>query len=165
VLLLVTGARALTDTHAAATWAIALVRAAIDGLPADSGLYTGDARGPDAWAAACAAERGVHTVEYRLDGNRWHDGRPYAPWCVGEGVRADPGSRRWPLERNRVMVGHAADLAHIALYDVRVLALLAPWARTHGTWHTATLASDAGLRVWCAECPAALGPRREVRCG
>lgn len=49
-----------------------------------------------------------------------------------------------------------------ARISVRVLALTAPWAKTHGTEHTVARAREAGLVVEVRACPAELGPR-EVR--
>jgi hypothetical protein len=172
-LLVVTGSRVLADTPDAEAWARGVLGEVTAALPPVAVLYAGGAAGPDTWAADLARERGLSVIEYRLDGNRWtlsrlsRAVRPYAPWCEWEGVRARPGDRRWPLERNRVMIDHAALLARTAAVNlrhaVRVLALVAPWSRTHGTQHTVRLARAAGLAVDVRECPAAYGPREARR--
>jgi len=147
-ILRVTGARALADEPAAEEWAREQIATAAARIVDGGVLVTGDATGPDAWALARAEGLGRLTARYALDGCIY-TGRGIIAW----GSRtSEHTSRTWPLERNRVMVAH---VAHRAAQGRRaqVLALRAPWARTNGTAHTVTRATEAGLLVAEVICP------------
>ena len=157
--LLVTGSRALSDTHAAEVWARGMLRERITREIVDS-VVAGDARGPDEWAHEIAPP-GLWCARWCLDGavlcslgSNWHE---EARWLV-RGVPRPSTSEAWvqrALARNRAMVEHAARRPE----GVRVLALLAPWSRTRGTQHTMRLAREHSLPVEVLTCPEAYGPR------
>jgi hypothetical protein len=154
--LLVTGSRALRDTEASESWARAIIEGTIADLPSASIVVAGDAAGPDRWALRAASRRGLRTRSYRLDGVRF-DGRNglATRWCEPERL-AQFSVRRLPLERNRVMVQEIAG----AVSSWSTLALFAPWAKRHGTAHTAQLVRDAGGIVDDHTCPTDCGPGR-----
>jgi len=145
VILVVTGSRVLAGAPSADRWALDLLRAAVQ--HADT-VVTGDAGGPDAWAPSAARIAGRRWASYALDGfvRRGH----------GDPVRwgtPDPEDQRnrataaaWCLHRDRVLVADAVR-AHAAGRSVRVLALVAPWSKTHGTEYTAGEARRLGLDV------------------
>ena len=157
--LLVTGSRALSDTHAAEVWARGMLRERITREIVDS-VVAGDARGPDEWAHEVAPP-GLWCARWCLDGavlcglgSNWHE---EARWLV-RGVARPSSHDAWAqraLARNRAMIEHAARRSD----GVRVLALLAPWSRTRGTQHTMRLAREHGLPVEVLTCPEAYGPR------
>jgi hypothetical protein len=174
VALLVTGARALDPrypktpgTEASRRWAVRLLERRIMALPARAVVFTGGCEyGPDAWAKRCVFDNcrnTVDVVEYRLNGIRYVNDRTTSPeeepWPhrlpLGPGERK--GSKGWPLVRNEAMVAALAGLPDD--WTCRVLALIAPWAATGGTMHTAKLAAAAGLDVEVCDCPGAHGPR------
>lgn len=157
-LLLVTGSRALADTSAAHDWARVQLRSAVaamvpSGLPPACVLTGGCEGSPDFWVREPARARGFTVVEYRLDGGRYVNGERNGDWPHRFAYR--PGSRPWPLVRNKALV--AAAVACSEAWDVRVLALVAPWSKTHGTEYTASLAESRGLRVERLVCPEELG--------
>ena len=154
-ILLVTGSRALDDHVQALHWEREQVSARADSFRPTL-VVTGDARGPDESARVHAKRRGLPLECWSLSG--W-----VAAWGAGRDRRWWPESeppltpRHWPLERNRRMVAHVAELAKTAEATL-VLALYAPWSRTQGTAHTVGLARAAGLTVIEATCPAEYGP-------
>jgi hypothetical protein len=168
-ILLVTGARALADTAAAAIWAQDAIDEALAGMPRHGLLVTGDAAGPDRWALDVAGEPFDNDLSrswerWGLDGEV-RGGLVYGSELLARWIAAYALAHvercRVPLVRNGAMVGCVAARAGRGARVV-VLGLVAPWARTRGTAHTLGLARRAGL--WTDErvCPAALGPR-EVR--
>lgn len=146
--LLVTGARGLASQPHARRWADESLRVAIDALPRDAYVVTGDAPGPDTWAREWARVIGLRVVVYELSGHRAvqrRDGTVVRPtrWTT----QIPTGDRRWPLVRNQAMVEAVARAHRTGGIDARVLALFAPWSATHGTAHTADIAERAGLPV------------------
>jgi len=151
-LVLVTGSRDLAGHTDAAAW----VRSHLDAL-APAVVVTGDARGPDAWAAEWAREHDLTTVcrTYRLSGAvctadlmspvGWWCGRSRPPH--GDDNRALWAA--WCLHRDRVMVQHVAKRA--AKYAVTVLALTSRQSKTNGTAFTVARAKAAGLAVEAGE--------------
>ena len=148
-ILLVTGSRALADRDDSAAWAQRILRDAIR-TPEPPRVYTGDARGPDAWALALA---GAEYTQWARDGafycgmtHPWMEGWWIAPPHPPATPRTRDEWRRRLLARDRAMVAHAALCASRG-DTVRVLALRAPWSETHGTDYTAQHARAAGLDV------------------
>lgn len=142
VLVLVTGSRSL-DGHADAR---AWVDARLDAL-APTVVVTGDARGPDAWAAAWAKRHGARLASYGL-GGRILGGDPAARWTKAgpPGAEGRPVEwAAWCLHRDRVMVQHVARRAD--RYAVTVAAARALWSPTNGTAFTIARARAAGLDV------------------
>ncbi len=139
-ILLVTGSRVLEGT-AFADRARALLSSTLRGLPDRSIVVTGDARGPDAWAAELTT--GDHLAlalrVYALDG-----------WVYDERAAR---MRRWsaegantPLARNVAMVGETA-AQRAKGWDVEAFGLEARWSDTQGTAHTLAAARGAGLEI------------------
>ena len=157
--LLVTGSRALSDTHAAEVWARGMLRERITREIVDS-VVAGDARGPDEWAHEIAAKASLRHDRWCLGGDvvtRYGDGHYDGRW-LPKGTPIPTTHDAWAqraLARNRAMVEHAA----LKPESVRVLALLAPWSRTRGTQHTMRLAREHSLPVEVLTCPEAYGPR------
>lgn len=145
MILLVTGSRALADRPESREWGRDVVRDALAVLPTDALVVTGDAEGPDAWALAEGAASGRIVRVYVVNGSLTLFGGAGAEtlpnWDTNGAAARLPWSRR-PLARNAAMVRWCA-----AQPDARCLALLAPWARTHGTAHTIGLARRAGIAV------------------
>lgn len=144
-LVMVTGSRALAGAVAAQTWLVDR----LDGL-APSLVVTGDARGPDAWAADWARENRTALRCYDLAG-RITDGAR-VPAAVGWTKAAPPASdagralwAAWCLHRDRVMARHVARRAD--RYAVTVLALTSRSSDTKGTAFTVGRAKAAGLVV------------------
>lgn len=144
-ILLVTGSRAL-EGSAFADRARALLSCALRGLPGRSIVVTGDARGPDAWAAEFVTSEIVTSEHlqlalrvYALDG-----------WVYDEHAarlrRWSAGGANEPLDRNVVMV---ADVAWQRTKGVHVEAfgIEAVWSSTRGTAHTLGKARAAGLPI------------------
>lgn len=158
-LLLVTGSRALCESHGG-TWRSfewfreeLRKRIVLSAYPPDL-VVNGGANGPDAVSTtlAMAVRPRIAVREFELDG-----------WIYRSDITGDELSReqRWrdadghagsPLERNRLMVAHCVRAREDG-WQVHVLALIAPWAKTHGTDHTIGLAKRAGLEVTRMECP------------
>lgn len=147
-LVLVTGSRDLAGHTDAAAW----VRAHLDAL-APAVVVTGDARGPDAWAAEWARDNDLVTIcrTYRLSGAVCTANlmEPVGWWCGrSRPPHGDDGRALWAawcLHRDRVMVQHVARRA--ADYAVTVLAARALWSKTNGTAFTIARAKAAGLDV------------------
>lgn len=142
-LALVTGSRALAGNADARAW----LRARLDVL-APAVVVTGDARGPDAWAAEwCSASR-ASAVVYRLDGRVVTPFGPPTLWTPEPPPARDAGRALWSawcLHRDRVMVQHVARRAD--RYAVTVLALTSQASTTQGTAYTVARAKAAGLAV------------------
>jgi len=160
--LLITGSRALCDSPAAESWAREILYETIRVLPPDAVVVAGDAGGPDHWGLHEAEIRDLYWTRFQLDGTR-HDWRGLrklrcVEWCSIDAVpeRGSPRWRRWPLERNRVMVAQIAAVR--APIERSALALLAPWASTHGTAHTAMLLDQRGIVVRRETCPVGHAP-------
>jgi len=155
-LLLVTGSRALADTAEAEEWAKRQLRdfaAHAWWGKRPTIVVAGDAAGPDTHAIDYARLLRIDYAQWCLDG--WIDGTRVHPWWTERNSR--PPARQWPLERNARMVASVAERAAEG-DSVRVLALTAPWAKTHGTEHTVARAREAGLVIEARACPAELGP-------
>lgn len=158
-LILVTGSRALADTPAATIWAKGVLRAAIGALPLDGVVCAGDASGPDLYALTLARRMKLATISFRLDGVRVVSGEPAQRWYHDPDDTAEARfGRRWPLVRNERMVDEVALWARLWCV-ASVVAVHAPWARTHGTAHTVTLARKAELAVVEHTCPLEHAPR------
>jgi len=160
--LVVTGARVLRQTPAAAAWARARLTAAIEALPRGGGAYrsvlvTGDAPGPDAWAVEIATALNIRRVVYALDGRRHENGVAGAWWAHAHEL-AWRDNRRWPLLRNGVMIKECAFLARERGNAVIVCGVRAGWATTQGTAHTLTQARAANLVVSDHLCPPEFAP-------
>ncbi len=140
-ILLVTGSRALVaSTHEER--ARALLHAAMLAL-GPTVVVTGDADGPDFWAATWAAERGIDLRVYALDGWVHSAGKLLRPWVKEPGT---PGVFQRPLVRNMAMVREAARQIERNSH-VEVLALEALWSTTKGTAQTLGKARKAGLPI------------------
>lgn len=152
--LLVTGSRALAKTPAARQWACARLCEhfawLLDGP--DPLVIHGGCRGsPDAWSGDLAGALDLRQRVYLANGRmEVYQGRRQTEACVWS---TSPGT---PLDRNRYMVETVA--RKLQGLPLRVLALRASWATTHGTEHTITLARGAGLDVVELVCPPELGP-------
>lgn len=151
-LLFVTGARALAERKAAVLWAWEVLRARINVLPRNACILTGGCpRSPDEWAYEIGRTRKLTVVEYKLDGRRYvnsqieeRNSEWRMPDVVPPGSR--PGEPGWPHIRNAALI-EGALAALNAGWDVSVLAVLAPWSKTHGAVTTADRAERAGLTV------------------
>ena len=154
-LVLVTGSRALAGVVAARQWVDDRLGALTPAV-----LVTGDACGPDAWAASWARRHKswcrLHLTSdpnplrrYDLRGRITDtDDRTTGAWTTAEppaddAVRALWGA--WCLHRDRVMVRHVARRAD--RYAVTVLALTSRSSDTKGTAFTVGRAKAAGLVV------------------
>ena len=141
-ILLVTGSRALEGSDRESE-AKAILSALVFSLTDRSIVVTGDARGPDDWAAQYADSRllSLHQRIYSLDG--WvYDEQPaqLRRW------RAKDREESTPLARNVAMVREVATQRDKGAL-VRVLALEALWSATRGTAHTIARANEHGLEV------------------
>ena len=140
--LLVTGSRVLAGSECE-RMARDVVSRAVEGVDA---VIVGDADGPDEWALVYASARGVTVRVYALDGTVLDRSDVRRRWIDAPTLEAAPPSRV-PLLRNAAMVADlAARAAKAGDWEVRYLALVAGWSKTHGTEHTARLARDAGIR-------------------
>lgn len=154
-ILLVTGSRALNDTPAAKQWAHRKLAAALDYWEPTLLVHGGCAKSPDAWAGALASCR-AHV--YYADGRLVEIDRSRVATLLG--AWTIDNERPHPLLRNERMVRAVSATDALSVY---VLALTAPWAKTHGTEHTVARAREAGLVVEVRACPAELGPREASR--
>lgn len=143
-LVLVTGSRALVGNDAAHAWLID----SLDGI-LPRVVVTGDATGPDRWAATWAKVAGADLFRYglttRITGAAM-DTR--GAWTTDAPPRPDAGRALWGawcLHRDRVMVQHVARRAD--RYAVTVLALTSRASKTNGTAFTVGRAKAAGLAV------------------
>jgi hypothetical protein len=155
-LLLCSLSRALHDTEAALDWLWDTLQWRIQEIAPDM-LINGGAEQGDRDATKIAHALGIGCYEYRTDG--WI----YVPDRVGMLCRMsrwwDAGGSVYPLERNRFMVSRCVQ-ARESGWNVRVLGLVAPWSKTHGTEHTLAQARHAGFgeqEVSRVECPAEYG--------
>lgn len=143
-LVLVTGSRDLAGNDAAHAWLIDR----LDTI-APSVVVTGDARGPDAWAADWARENRAPLRCYDLAGWVTDAARvAQVAWTPAAPPAHDAGRALWGawcLHRDRVMVQHVAKRA--GDYAVTVLAARALWSKTNGTAFTIARAKTAGLDV------------------
>ena len=155
--LLVTGSRALADRDDSATWARARIEEALAAMPRSTRVLTGDARGPDAWAIRArhpwTAFTGTGSITVGASVPEDWPGVAHGDhegwWTGAERPPVPQGRDEWRrrlLARDRALVAFAALCASRGEL-VRVLALRAPWAETHGTDYTATRAREAGLPV------------------
>jgi hypothetical protein len=162
--LLVTGSRALTAYPWSVEWAVAQLRAEITGTgrqPPDR-VVTGDALGPDTWAADTATAAGVLVTRWTLGGEvqqrepgrlgRWYMREHWCPPHEVPPVGQRGAWRSQCLRRDREMVLAVGGGRYGT--PARVLALVAPWSRTRGTAYTARLAREAGLPVDWRAAPA-----------
>lgn len=157
-LLVVTGSRALNDTLVARAWALRELAARI--FADDAAIVVhGQCKGsPDDWADELAKLARITRIAWPIDGGPL----VFVPvQSFGWHVRDLRDSASYPYQgpkpRNAAMIRWAADQRD-ASHVVRVLALRAPWATTHGTEHTATVARRAGLDVVELVCPPECGP-------
>jgi len=152
--LLVTGSRALR--HAPAQrWAIARLLEQFAWLMESEDpllIHGGCVESPDAWSSWIATQLDVRQRIYYASGKLavWQ-GSGEATWR-----RWAEGAPPSPLDRNRYMIETVA--RKLQGLPLRVLALRAPWATTHGTEHTVTVARRAGLDVVEIVCPPECGP-------
>jgi len=153
-LLLVTGSRSVCVSHGGTKrsfgWALdTLKRHILNGRP--DLIINGGAEGPDRMSANIAGSLGIEWHKYLLDGwiytvDSMDSVLRVARWRDAEGPVVSP------LERNRALVA-ASVKARNEGWQVHVLGLVAPWAKTHGSDHTIAQAKHAGLEVTRIECP------------
>lgn len=149
--ILVTGSRALADTQEAKAWAIKVLRRELKGC---TELWDGVCQNsPDAWAWEIVSTK---------DPTPWRmtycaDGRVYLM-----GARNRMIVLRWkgdsvfhPRHMNDKMVYDFAELHPEGV----VLALRAPWSKTHGTEDTIREARLRRLALREFVCPEEFGPR------
>jgi len=143
-LVLVTGSRALAENDAAHAW----LTNRLDGI-GPRVVVTGDAVGPDRWAATWAKVAGADLFRYdlatRITGAST---ATRGAWTTDAPPRPDAGRALWAawcLHRDRVMVQHVARRAD--RYAVTVLALTSRASKTNGTAFTVGRAKAAGLAV------------------
>jgi len=147
--ILVTGSRALDDTPEAKAWAVGVLHQELYGC---TELWDGVCQNsPDAWAWEIVSSRDHLPRRMRY----WADGRLYI-----EGVPTGMIVLRWkgdsvfhPLHRNDKMVSDFAELHPEGV----VLALRAPWSKTHGTEYTIREARLRKLAVREFICPEEFG--------
>ena len=145
-IVVVTGSRSFSGNSAARAW----LRERLTAL-APKLVVTGDAIGPDFWAAEWAAEFGVPCLVYGLDGAAFliffenGEKRTVVQRWTEEKVpaRGTFESRRWPLKRNDAMVAFAA--SRLPESPVLVVGLPNPDATTQGTGYTLSAASRKGI--------------------
>lgn len=169
VTLLVTGSRALADTHNARWWAVREILRALADLPLGATVLHGGARGPDVWGSEIATTLGCAVLEFSASGDAWcrsheavtqygHLGRRGFSngwsWLADPPPRGPKGSREWYLARDRAMVQWVSQREG----ERCCLALVAPWSTTGGTAYTARHARLAGIVVTEHVCPRDLGP-------
>lgn len=160
-LMLVTGARALSETPAAKTWALGILSAAFAWWRPDVLVHGGCAGSPDEWAGELARYQHIATRVFLLDGQIVAQGAlpPEVTTFLDRWADNALETRdrfRVPLLRNRAMVNAVTRCGA----DVLVLALRAHWAQTNGTAHTARLAREAGLCVMERMCWVSHAPMR-----
>jgi len=158
--LLVAGSQALAATPTATFWTRARIAEALDGVPPNTVVLVGrcpDA--PDEWAADLAMARHLRVVEYDgVRGARYENSRLAGNWNQRWDVdwrKLDSGARL--QERDRVLV-QALVASRKKGWQVRVLALVAPWAKTHGTADVIAWAREVGIEVVERTCPTEMGP-------
>jgi len=142
-LVLVTGSRALAGNDAAYAWLVDRMAARTPCL-----VVTGDARGPDSWAAAWTRTYRAGLRRYDLTARITGGAPSGARWTKAEPPPDDAGRALWAawcLHRDRVMVQHVARRAD--RYAVTVLALTSRASDTKGTAFTVGRAKAAGLAV------------------
>lgn len=164
---LITGSRSLSPDHracpgtaASEQWAKSCIAEAFE--KAGFGLYStvihGGAIGPDSWAAEIAQERGCIVVRYDLDGWAYLHRNRTRRWRAKEGPCVNP------LERNEAMIRAMVVSLELGASSYGssslVFAMNAPWAKTRGTQHTATLAREYWIDVKVETCPPYLGGKR-----
>lgn len=159
-LLLVTGSRSLMadlgGTHGSQLWAGNILIDRIEKAAERPTLViSGGARGPDQMSSHLADGIGIGFREYRLCGFVYGRDTKGSMLRLSRWRDAD-GPVVSPLERNRALVA-AAVKARESGWNVRVLGLIAPWAKTHGTSHTLAQAQHSGIEVTRIECPAEYG--------
>jgi hypothetical protein len=161
-LLLVCGSRSLGAEHggtkASTDWAYDILRSQIaNPKHRPDVVINGDAHGPDRWSSMTALTLGIECRAYRLDGNVYTWDTMGSQFVHSRWRDAD-GPAVNPLERNRALVAAAARALDEG-WDVQVLGLVAPWAKTHGTDHTLAQARHSGLKVARWDCPESYGRR------
>jgi len=157
--LLVSGSRALTPeyggTRQSYEWAWDTLQWRITGLHPGDRVLNGGAKGPDQMSSRIACAYGIELQEYRLSG--WvYCNDPHSAMHAAHRWRDAEGPVISPLERNRALVAAAVRCREEG-WRVHVLALIAPWAKTGGTLHTAAQAEHSGLEVTRLTCPAEYG--------
>jgi len=140
-ILLVTGSRVLASSMHEER-AKALLAAYCEAY-APTLIVTGDADGPDDWAASWAIEHAIDLRIYALDGWVHTAGQLRRPWS--KAPRA-PGTFCDPLDRNAAMVREVAEQRAKGAH-VEVFGLEAVWSSTRGTAHTLGKARAAGLAI------------------
>jgi hypothetical protein len=163
-LLLVTGSRSLCETHGGTCQSFEWFREelrkriVLSEHPPNL-VLNGRADGPDAVSTtlAMAVRPRIAVREFRLCGWIYRSDSTGDALSRGQRWRDADGPAVSPLERNRVMVAHCAWARDNMRWQVRVLGLVAPWSRTHGSDHTLGLAKRAELDVTRLECPVAYG--------
>lgn len=147
-ILVVTGARSLSDTPAAEAWAHDKLIAAFAWWNPTLLIHGGCCASPDEWAHQIAeCPELIYFANGRLDDEA---GDPHGSWLLAGDVAS-------PLLRNRRMM-QGARLRQDVGAEVLVVGLTAPWAHTHGTEHALGRAEDYGLRIARRACPAEFGP-------
>lgn len=146
-ILVITGSRSLNMSHGGSmqseSWAKQLLRTALFGDHRPTFLVHGDCpNSPDRWAHELAMkgpEPYIQCLAFNLDGWIYLNDGQLRRWRDLDGRESNP------LRRNDSQVTHCAK-ARDDGWDVRLVALIAPWAKTHGTEHTVGLARKAGFR-------------------
>ena len=127
-------------------------------------FLSGYARGPDRWGALAAYHLSVPRLEFRLDGRRWTNERPargpMARWTEETMPASKASPKAWKdrcLARDRAM-GAAAMRAADEGWDVSLLAVIAPWSRTHGTEYSMEFFQHPQIKIEALVAPLALRP-------
>ena len=149
-ILVVTASRVLCDTQAARSWLYAQCVAAIEEAEPRPGLVVNGGAKSDRVATDVASRNNIDWREFRLDG--WTYGPELSDVAQIYRWRHGGGPESNPLNRNARMIECVGAVSR-ERWSIEVLALVAPWAKTHGTDHTATLARKAGFKVTRLECP------------
>ncbi len=148
-IVIVTGSRALAGSRSEPL-ARDLLSMALHREPDDTIVVTGDAVGPDAWAAEAVAPGSMFehaTRRWCLDGWVYDEHRKRSVEWAARLPADRRTSPRWPLTRNAMMVRSCAQRAREERREVAVIALVAAWSQTHGTAHTMRLARAFNMRV------------------
>lgn len=155
-LLLTTISRALCDTEDAVDWLWDTLQWRIKEI-APNKIINGGAELGDRDCTKIAHALSIECEEYRTDGWIWAFDATYT---LRRTVRWwDPCGSVHPLERNRYLVSRCVQ-ARESGWNVRVLGIVAPWSKTHGTQHTLSQARHSGIpdeHITRVECPREYG--------
>jgi hypothetical protein len=158
--ILVTGSRALDPrcrrtpgTEASLRWAREILLAEIIDMKLGDVVVTGDAMGPDEIALSLCRQLNRMARVFRKEGEVVNTSlRRTSTWRDEVGVPVHPESwRDRALARDSAMVRRVASMR--GLLNLHAIALIAPWADTHGTEYTARHAEKAGITVARHLCP------------